>query len=344
MTGQLELPGGQSRRRCVVAVLSFALFVILAAAGQPVSPAQAGSAPDKLRFSIGIDPVMSMLLVAKEAGIFQKYNIDAEIIQAESGGAALEMTVGGQTDGATTTELPGARARSKGGKIIITAALAVGDGIFSLVANKDLQKPADVAGKRVGVAKGTSSEYLYQRFLEVYKIPKESPKVIYISPQEMIPALIRGDLDAIMAFEPWVAKAVTTAKGVGAHSVVRGAKQLSGLNQDLILFLYLHERVVQKKELTQRVIKALFDTEEFMKSKRAEARKIASEGFRLDPGLVDSIWAYTTFNINLDKRTVNDMKLAAKWMLDNRLIEKEPDWDNFFRPEFLKEIRPDRVN
>jgi NitT/TauT family transport system substrate-binding protein len=330
---------GQGSRRCSALVASLVALGLVGLSGSAMP-----AAPDKLRFSIGIDPVMSLTVVAKETGIFKKYNIEAEVIQAESGGAALEMTVAGQTDAATTTELPGVRARTKGAKIVIPAALAAGNGIFAIVASNAIQKPADVSGKRIGVAKGTQSEFLYQRFLEVYKIPRDSPKVTFISGQEMIPALIRKDLDAVVAWEPWVSKALDTAKSVGAHAVVRGSQQLAGLDQELTLFLYVQELVAKNKDLTERILNAYLDAEDFVQSKPAVTRKIVSDSFRLSPALVDSIFTRTRFGVNLNQSSVNGLKVMAKWMLENGLIDREPDWDGFVQPKFMKAIRPDRVS
>src|SRR5262245_50115849 len=135
----------------VVAVMALAAVMLIAAGEQ-------ARADDRIRLSIGIDPSMSMYLVAKESGMFKKHQIDAEVINAESGGAALEMTVAGQTSGATTTELPGIRARSKGAKIVIPAVVATSGQWYGVVAAKQITKADELIGKKVAVDKGNAGE------------------------------------------------------------------------------------------------------------------------------------------------------------------------------------------
>jgi hypothetical protein len=49
------------------------------------------------------------------------------------------------------------------------------------------------------------------------------------------------------------------------------------------------------------------------------------------------------FTVNLDNKWVEHVRWAGKWMLTNRLIDKEPDYDAFIEPTILGAVAPERV-
>lgn len=326
----MRMRGWHGGVRLAAAVL-FGGVVALAAIG-PVE------AEDKIRLSIGIDPSMALYLVAKEAGIFNKHGIDAEVIQAESGGAALEMTVAGQTAGATTTELPGIRARSKGGKVVIPAVVATSGQWYGVVAGKQVTKPEDLVGKKVGVHKGTAAEYYYTQFVAKHNLPADKLKVIYVASQEMIPALLRGDIDAYFTWEPWLRKGVETVPG--AKVLSRGG-QVTGY--DLLIFAYITEEMAKNRDLSTRFVRALLDTERYINENKDQASAIVARGFKLDPKFAGDLMSMIRFNVNLEARWVEALRGAGQWMLANKLIEREPDYGAFVVPDILAGVAPDRV-
>jgi ABC-type nitrate/sulfonate/bicarbonate transport system substrate-binding protein len=309
----------------------------LVAALMPTLTAPARAA-DKLRLSIGIDPSMALYLVADRAGIFRKHGIETEIISAESGGAALEMTVAGQTQGATTTELPGIRARSKGAHIQILAVVATSGEWYGVVAARALRQADDLIGRKVGVHKGTASEYYYSQFVAKHNLPADKVKVLYVASQEMIPALLRGDIDAFFTWEPWLKKGIETVPG--ARILSRGG-QVTGY--DALVFAYVTEELAQNRDLAARFARSLIDTERFMKEQRDDAVAIVAKGFRLDPKLTGELMGMLQFTVNLEQRWVDALRGAGRWMLGKGLIEREPDYDALIAPEPLTSVAAERV-
>lgn len=317
-------------------VPTLAALLVSGLAGLQAGPVDAA---DRLRLSIGIDPSMSMYLIAKEAGTFAKHGIDAEVIHAESGGAALEMTVAGQTSGATTTELPGIRARSKGAKIVIPAVLVNSGEWYGVVAAKDVGRAQDLIGKRVGVHKGTAAEYYYTQFVARHNLPADRIKVVYVASQEMIPALLRGDIDAYFTWEPWLRKGVETVPG--AKVLSRGG-QVTGY--DLLIFAYVTEEMAKNRDLTLRFLRALIDAERFIAESPEKAAEIVARGFRLEPKMTRELLSMLTFRVNLDQRWVDALERAGAWMKSNGLIEREPDYAAFVVPGLLREVASERVS
>jgi ABC-type nitrate/sulfonate/bicarbonate transport system substrate-binding protein len=328
-----------SRMRCrppTMSTLGLSLLVC-ALLVLPVSPLPA-SADDKIRISTGIDPGSSVFLLAEMTGIFKKHKIDAEVIQAESGSRGLEMTVGGHTIASVTTELSGIRARSKGAKILIAAIIGSSREWFGVVASRQINKPEDLIGKKIGVVKGSASELYYTQFVARQNLPADKIKVVYVAAPEMIPALLRGDIDAYSCWEPWLTKGPETVPG--AKILVLGG-QMTGY--DLVNFAYISEDLAKNRDLATRFMRALLDTEKFIKENRQQADALVAKGYRLDPKLASDLMRRLDFTVNLDTRWVDHVRAAGQWMLTHRLIEKEPDYDAFVVPDILTAVAPERV-
>ena len=295
-------------------------------------------AADKLRITTSPDPGSALLLLADRTGAFKRHGIDSEIIQAESGSMGLESTVAGLTHVSTTTELSGIRARSKGAKIVIAGINASSTDWFGIVSSRNITKPEDLIGKKIGMGKGSANELYYTQFVAKHNLPAEKISVVFMGPPELIPALLRGDIDAYSSNEAWLTKGLEVVPG--ARILVRGV-QAAGTT--LVNFIYCREEVVTNSDLMRRFMLALMDTDQFIKTNRAEAVALAARGYRLDPKLTGDLMARIDYTVNFDAKWFDHVKFIGKWMLDRKMIDKEPDYATFVNPEALTKVAPDRV-
>lgn len=86
----------------------------------------------------------------------------------------------------------------------------------AIVVGKDspIRKPKDLEGKIVAVpGYAQVQEFLLRKAFVRYKVNPKKVKVIVIKPPEMIITLETGQIDAFIAWEPHVAKAITSGVG-----------------------------------------------------------------------------------------------------------------------------------
>jgi ABC-type nitrate/sulfonate/bicarbonate transport system substrate-binding protein len=112
----------------------------------------AASAPVKVVVTYGgLNERSGVLFVAKDAGIFQKYGLDAQVVNVRSGAVGLSALAAGETQfhgGSATGASIGAMA---GGLDLVFVAGLINklDGTFVVAPN--IKTPADLKGKKIGV-------------------------------------------------------------------------------------------------------------------------------------------------------------------------------------------------
>ena len=112
----------------------------------------AASAPTKIVVTYGgLNERSGVLFVAKDAGIFQKYGLDAQVVNVRSGAVGLSALAAGETQfhgGSATGASIGAMA---GGLDLVFVAGLINklDGTFVVAPN--IKTPADLKGKKIGV-------------------------------------------------------------------------------------------------------------------------------------------------------------------------------------------------
>jgi len=131
--------------RTRLAIVSWILFLRFAASAE-------GAAAPKIIITFGgLNERTGVLFVAKDAGLFSKYGLDAQVVHVRSGPVGMSALASGETQfhaGSATGASIGAMA---GGLDLVFIAGLINklDGTF--VVHPSIRTPADLKGKRVGV-------------------------------------------------------------------------------------------------------------------------------------------------------------------------------------------------
>ena len=131
--------------RTRLAIVAWILFLRFAAS------AEAAAAPKIIITFGGLNERTGVLFVAKDAGLFSKYGLDAQVVHVRSGPVGMSALASGETQfhaGSATGASIGAMA---GGLDLVFIAGLINklDGTF--VVHPSIRTPADLKGKRVGV-------------------------------------------------------------------------------------------------------------------------------------------------------------------------------------------------
>jgi len=132
--------------RTRLALLACHLALCFAAAADAAAPA-----PKAVITFGGLNERTGVLFVAKDAGLFAKYGLDAQVVHVRSGPVGMAALASGETQfhaGSATGASIGAMA---GGLDLVFIAGLINklDGTF--VVNPSIRAPSDLKGKRVGV-------------------------------------------------------------------------------------------------------------------------------------------------------------------------------------------------
>jgi ABC-type nitrate/sulfonate/bicarbonate transport system substrate-binding protein len=138
------------------------------------------------------------LYLADKQGAFEKAGVNLKITPFTSGAEASEAVRAQGGELLEAGELSSVRFLGDGGFTTI-AQLTGGTGL-SFVAGEEIRSPVDLAGKKIAVNQGSTTEFHLDRYLEDNDLAGRV-EITYLDPGSQPPALLKGDVDAAAMFK-----------------------------------------------------------------------------------------------------------------------------------------------
>lgn len=286
-------------------------------------------------------PLSSLTIVAKQQEIFQKHGLDVEVRRFPSGRAALEAVLGGAAQFATVAETPLVFATIAGLSPAVVATIAYSDKDCKVVVRRDrgVRTAADLKGKVVATAVGTSAEYFMHTFLQAHRLSVNDVKVVPLSPPEMPVALERGDIAGYFIWEPHVYAA---RKLLGERAVVLDS---SGLYTETFNLTSTAAYVASNQEVAKRMVAAMLEAEAYVTNNKEAAISAVSTYTSVDLDALRAIWGDFTFRVVLEPFLLDSLQKEASWALATGKAKAAsvPSFDTILKPEALRLSDPRRV-
>jgi NitT/TauT family transport system substrate-binding protein len=316
--------------------LSTAVFVLA------VALVGAAFAEDALKIRVGAVSISFsyQFRVAKNAGIFDKYNIDAEVFTFSYGIDTLNATILGETDSAQAADFAVASRLAEGNNLrILSHILSYKRDADLLYANDpSIAGVADLKGKKVGVQKATVNEYVWAQFFAKQGLDPNDVEQVYLSSQaELLAAFQSKQIDAY-----WVAREnESVAKEVdGNHKL--GDYNLVGFFPRAYVLLD-KDFLAKNTEGAVRFLQALDEATKFINEKPDEAAAIVAKDLKIPIDAARAgIDAYH-YEIRLSQEDIDNITDVAEWSIANGLIRTAYDVKEFIYLDAIQEAFPDRV-
>jgi ABC-type nitrate/sulfonate/bicarbonate transport systems, periplasmic components len=237
----------------------------------------AGAGPalalDKVTVAGWSQPISEItnLLAEPDKGFFKAKGLDLDYVPGNGGGAAIQNMLTGQADVAFTDPASFFLALDKGQKLVAIYNIYP-QNVFNVVSPKErnITKPADLKGKKVGVYSLSSGTYqnllvlLHQVGLTEKDVTIEVAGLLNFAP------VIQGQVDATAATDTGLY--VGLQKGLKDVNVIE-VKDTLNLPSDI--FVVTEETYRTKKDLLKRFLAAYRDSAAWMIDHPEEAARIA---------------------------------------------------------------------
>ena len=180
------------------------------------------------------------LYIAKDLGIFEKYDLDVELIATNGGSPLVQALVGGSIQSASVAAMAPIRAISSGANLAIVGGF-LNKNMYSFVTRQQIQKPSDLKGKTIGVASfGAANEFSVLMVL----------KALGIAPNEVNLRVAGGSLARLAAIEHGGIDATVVPHSNNAVAIYRGMRIFADLAK--VVKEFPDGTVVMKRNLSQR--------------------------------------------------------------------------------------------
>jgi NitT/TauT family transport system substrate-binding protein len=149
-------------------------------------------------------------------------------------------------------------------------------------------------------------------------------EMAFMDNQDQPVPLMRGDVGAICVFEPYAALA--ELNGWGKKLWVPYDSPMGKTN---LGFVASEKFVKADPELTKKMVKAHVAATKEMASNSAIAIETTIKQFKMTKEVAELSVKNLFFSADSGAPFVSGLKALAKMMIDDKLLEKEPDWGSF---------------
>ncbi|MEU6425326.1 ABC transporter substrate-binding protein [Microbispora sp. NPDC046973] len=216
-----------TRRSLAALLIALATATACASTGQGASGGKDGQAPGRVTLRVGDQKAGSQALL-KAAGLLDGTSYAITWSQFTSGPPLLEAVNAGAVDIGGVGNTPPVFAAASGSKIKIVAAYrqsAKGSAIL-VPDGSAITSPAQLKGKKVAVAKGSSAHYHLLAVLKKEGLSFTDIQPQYLQPADALAAFSSGTVDAWAIWDPFSSQAEIQHK---ARLLVDGAGIVNGL-------------------------------------------------------------------------------------------------------------------
>jgi ABC-type nitrate/sulfonate/bicarbonate transport system substrate-binding protein len=286
-------------------------------------------------------PLSSPFYVAKSINSFDDTCVSVEYVEVMGGQIAFERVMNSEVDFGTSSDSVIAYKSLSKQPFVTHAMFVQSDNDVKLITHSSdkVNSVIDLKGRKVGVTKGTASEYLLSTLLAIEGLTMAHVKLFYYKPEELLLKFSQGNVDAIVSWEPFVFEALELW---GNKIKVHDTKSLSSLSFNLISQT-ADNQLVEKAKC---VIQGLQTAINYIISNPNESKQIVIDELDLKPAFIDWVWPDYIFKLGLNQSLILNINSQAIWAVETRMSEfnEVPNSERFIDSRALLQVEPGAVN
>ncbi len=258
-----------------------------------------------------------------------------------SGKQCLDTVVGGGADIATTAEAPVTAAAMAGQPIAFVAGMEYSDLKTVTAATAGIRTKADLRGKTIAFTAGTGSEVYTARLLKSAGLTPSDVTLVNLRPQDMLPALAAGSIDAFDTWEPHISNA---RKALGENATLLDTR---GVYSETFNIVVMRAYLDANPALVGKFLAALIEAETFVKANPDAAIATVADAVGMKRDELAAIWPDYVYRVRIDDRLLDTLKIHAAWRLDSGNHPPNatmPDFTKVLALEPLRSLDPSRIS
>ena len=297
--------------------------------------------PEKITVAYTLTPISSLFHVASAKSHFLAEGLEVTPQPFEFGKPALQSLLDGKADLAISADTPVMFAVASGRRVAVVAVIGSSTRALAIVARRDrgIAVPADLAGKRIGLTRGTTADFFAYSFFETRGIGREEVTLVDLKPGDLPGAVASGAVDAVCAFQPALENAVIALGGNGVTFFD------DTIYSDIFCLSTTPEFAERRPEAVRRALRALLRAETFARENAVESRGLVVRAISMDPAFLEKLWGTLLLRVTLDQTLLVSLEDQTRWAVKGGLApgNTKPDFLEVIRPEFLRSVKPEAV-
>lgn len=268
------------------------------------------------RIAVANTPLSSPIFIAKERQLFEHFGLDVELIVLNGGVKCFEHLMADKADFATSSETVVMFNSFFHNNFVVLASFVESDNdlkLLSLTPNQYQDINAFV-GAKVGMIKGSASEFFIDHILMLNRKDAKYIERVYLSADELVPALLAKEVDIISAWEPL---GYQLSEAVEHKTQVLSTKGLYALSFNLITHKATN---AVDDEARVRLLLALDKAIDLMGDHPQQFQTEISQILNVPKSQINYSWEDYIFRLSLGNALVSNLQTQAYWAMENRLV------------------------
>ncbi|MCZ4338657.1 ABC transporter substrate-binding protein [Shewanella colwelliana] len=291
---------------------------------------------DKLRIAMSTTPLSAPIIIARQLEIFKKHKIDVELMPFRGGHLCFEAMMTGQADLATSSESVVMFNSFERQDFRLLASFVESDNDLKLITYGTDEKPAitDLNHRKIGMVKASASEFFVDAFLIITGQHDLNIEKVYLPPQDLGPALIAGDVDAISVWEPFGYQLNRAHPDKIYQFPSKGTYNLSFNLVSTKQHAQSHYRQHVK------VLKAIDEAQLFIAKYPLQAKQIISEYLKVPLNELEWTWSDYVFRLSLNNSLLSNLQTQGRWAVarEKTIALSVPDFRVLLNDKALRHV------
>jgi len=305
-------------------------------------PAQPAGPPEPMTIAANTRYAgTGLVFVAQVKGYFANEGLNVTLQPYTTGKDALDAALAGRAELATVADIPIMFAVMKGHPMSIVATIFTEEKNPGVIGRKDkgILTLASLNGKRIGVTLGTSGHFVLDAFLIREKLSTDDVTLRDLQPQELADALLKGDVDAVATWEPYLGSLRTQ---LGANGMIFYSEGIYELPFNIA---GTQDYVVSHPETIKKLMRALVRAERFCKDEPDAAHMIIAGAINVSLEDMVELWPTFEFNVTLDQSLLLTLEDETRWAIKNKLTDRTdlPNYLHHVYLDALEAVTPEAV-
>jgi ABC-type nitrate/sulfonate/bicarbonate transport system substrate-binding protein len=295
------------------------------------------AAKGPIKIAVSDTPLSAPFFIAEQQGYFRRNNLNIELVRLDGGVKCFNALLNNQVNLATASETVVMFNRFKQTNFSVLASFVESDNdlkLLSLVPQK-YHRLNNLANVRVGIVKGSASEFFFDSLLIMYNKTQQPIERIYLRADQLIPALLNNEVDIISAWEPL---SYLLTQQITSNTKVINSRGLYHLSFNLIELKQTTLSTSEKLAL----LKAINDAIDYIHTHSDLAQVDISRILNIDPSQLHYSWNDYTFRLSLSNALFSNIQIQSQWAIDNQLVPTEKSVD--FRQVIDRQLLEDFMN
>ncbi|KJY82749.1 taurine-binding protein [Vibrio galatheae] len=274
----------------------------------------------KIKIGVSVTPLSSPFLVAEQLGLFKQLGLDVTLYPCSGGAACTQLMLDRSVDYATASEsVVMFQSFARDDLSLIVSFVESDNDLKLLTLNPvNIRSVLDLAGKKVGIIKGSASEFYFDSVLISNNAQHIEVEKVYLQPKELVPSLLSYRVDAISAWEPMGFEADLLSVAEVSNLGTKGVYQLSF---NLIARSPYLEFVGDEPV---RLLRALDMSIEWINSNPESALTLIAKRLEIPLNQVQWSWDDYLFRLSLGNSLLSNLQLQSRWALESGHVSGSP--------------------